>query len=317
MRKSVIAKGNIHPNDHARALVTDTLPGDVPIVVSNDGFYKNIKAIPHANGHYQEFIDRLLKRARPYTIPYRYNILRPNGSPRKLSLMHPSGQIEVANFYREYGNLIAYFCRKSDASIRSPRKVGSLFFVRGRGSEKNKLKGAGIDTTNLENTVSNPASYFAYSGYDRIYKFFNSTDYMRLEKKYAVMYFADISKCFNSIYTHTLFWATADVATAKDNTSVAGFSNAFDKLMQSVNYNETNGICVGAEVSRIFAELILSEVDKRAIENLRKDSLNFKINYEFRRYVDDFIIFADDDVVAQKVMSSIKIALRGCVRTVS
>lgn len=181
MRKRVIEKGNIHKADYMRALVTDTLPGDVPIIVSNDGFYRNVKR-QSSNAHHCEFVKAVLNSSRNYTVPYRYSILRSSGSPRRLSLIHPSGQIAVAELYREYGDLICFLCRKSETSIRSPKKVGSLFFVRGAISEKNALKGSAIDTVDIETAVSNPASYFSYSGVDRAFKFFKSPDYLRLEK---------------------------------------------------------------------------------------------------------------------------------------
>jgi uncharacterized membrane protein (UPF0136 family) len=309
MRKRVLARGNIHRSDYLRALVSDATPGDIPIIISNDGFYKNVKARVTRNIHAEQFVDALLKPPGTYTVPYRYNILRADGSSRRLSLTHPSAQIAVAEFYQKYGNLICYYCRKSPASIRSPEKVGSLFFVRGSMSEKNKLKGQGIDTVSIELSVSNPASYFSYRGHDRAFKFFNSSEYVRLEKRYTVMYFADVSKCFGSIYTHTLFWATADLQTAKDNTSALSFSNAFDRLMQSMNFNETNGICVGAEVSRIFAELLLSEVDKRAIDRLNQQHLHYRVHYEFKRYVDDYYVFCENEKTARSVLAAIRLAL--------
>ena len=308
MRKRVVAKGNIHKSDHLRALVTDTMPGDVPIIISNDGFYRNLKS-PSANQHNRDFVGRLLAATKTYTMPYRYHISRAGGATRKLSLIHPAGQRDIAAFYERDGHLICYHCRKSRASIRSPRKIGSLFFVRGPLSEKNSLKQSGIDTVDIETTVSNPASYFSYTGVDRAFKFFNSADYMSLEKKYGMMCLADVSKCFSSIYTHTLFWATADVQTAKDNVRQDSFSNRFDRLMQSVNFNETNGICVGAEVSRIFAELILSEVDRRAIHRLQSLGRRWKSDFEFRRYVDDFYIFARDDAIIREVLVAIRLAL--------
>lgn len=308
MRKRVIAKGNIHKADHLRALITDTMPGDVPIIISNDGFYRNLKS-PSANMHNREFLGRLLTGQKPYTMPYRYHISRAGGASRKLSLMHPAGQRDVAAFYQRDGHLICYHCRKSQASIRSPRKIGSLFFVRGPISEKNLLKKSGIDTVDIENSVSNPASYFSYKGVDRAFKFFNSADYTSLEKKYGMMCLADVSKCFSSIYTHTLFWAIADVQTAKDSVRQDTFSNRFDRLMQSVNFNETNGICVGAEVSRVFAELILSEVDRRAITKLERSGWRWKSDFEFRRYVDDFYIFARDEVIVGHVLAAIRLAL--------
>jgi hypothetical protein len=228
-----------------------------------------------------------------------------------LSLVHPGGQLDIAEFYRDDGHLICYHTRKSKASIRSPSKVGSLFFVRGPYSERNKLKKSGIDTVDIETSVSNPASYFSYRGVTRAFKFFNSPQYIRLEKKYAVMCLADISKCFHSLYTHTLYWATTDIETAKDNTSHQTFSNRFDRLMQSVNFNETNGICVGAEVSRVFAELILSEVDRRVIAHLTMKGRKWEVDYEFRRYVDDFYIFSQSEDVTAQVLGAIEFELSG------
>jgi hypothetical protein len=123
------------------------------------------------------------------------------------------------------------------------------------------------------------------------------------------MCLADISKCFHSLYTHTLYWATAGIETAKDNTRHETFSNRFDRLMQSVNFNETNGICVGAEVSRVFAELILSEVDKRVIARLTGKDLRWKVDYEFRRYVDDFFIFSQSENVNSHVLMALEVEL--------
>lgn len=182
MRKRLVEKGNIHKADHLRALVTDTLPGDIPIIISNDGFYRNMHRITRMSSAQREFVDSLLAPARPYTEPYRYNIRRTDGSVRRISLMHPAGQLKIVDLYRDYAELICYYCRKSEASIRSPRKIGSVFFVRGYESQKNRLKKSGIDTVDIDTTVSNPASYFSYSGVDRAYKFFSSTDYVRLEK---------------------------------------------------------------------------------------------------------------------------------------
>lgn len=120
------------------------------------------------------------------------------------------------------------------------------------------------------------------------------------------MHFADIGNCFSSIYTHTLYWAIADKRTAKDNVRAKTFGNIFDKLMQSVNFNETNGICVGAEVSRIFAEIILSEVDRRVVSGLEHAGLRFRVDYEFTRYVDDFYIFSKNEIVANAVLGEIR-----------
>lgn len=307
MFKRILQKGNVHQSDYLRALLSDTMPADIPIIVSNDGFYRNLKHPAALHPNMMEFVQKLLTPARAYTYPFRYNIMRPSGSPRRLSLIHPSAQVSVAEFYRDAGHLICYYARRSKASIRAPQKVASLFFVRGPATNMNALKGGRVDTVQLEDAVANPASYFAYRGYSRAYQFFSSPEYLRLEKKFRVNYVTDVAKCFSSIYTHTMYWAIIDTLAAKENTNASTFSNRFDRLMQSMNFNETNGICVGAEISRVFAELILGEVDRRTISSLvtSERSLVFRKDYEFFRYVDDYYIFADSDEVAQRVLASI------------
>ena len=44
--------------------------------------------------------------------------------------------------------------------------------------------------------------------------------------------------------------------------------DAFDNLMQSVNARETNGIVIGPEFSRIFAEIILQYIDQKVEQEL-------------------------------------------------
>ena len=273
MRNKLVAKGNVRRGDYLRAVITDTLPEEVPIIFSNDGFYANLAKVEPKDSNVLDFVEAILDQKRHYTKPYRYSVLKDAFSARGLSLIHPSAQRAVAEFYRKYDSLICHFAGKSPASLRSPYKVASMFFVRGRNSNRNQHRSGDVDTVSLDTTVSNPASYFAYNKISRAHEFFDSNDYMHMEKKFNYFRSLDVSKCFNSIYTHTLYWAVADIETAKNNTSAAGFANEFDRLMQSMNYNETNGICIGPEVSRIFAELIFSEIDKRIVDTLRKKNL--------------------------------------------
>ncbi|MEZ0033138.1 hypothetical protein ABIF68_003508 [Bradyrhizobium japonicum] len=115
-----------------------------------------------------------------------------------------------------------------------------------------------------DQTVRNPGSFFAYEGYDRFYKFFNSEEFVGLEKKFSLMRLTDISKCFSSIYSHTLAWAVKDVQHGKESTSAVSFANDFDSLMQYANYNETNGIPVGAELSRLFLLRLSCSLSRQA-----------------------------------------------------
>ncbi|PHP18867.1 Reverse transcriptase (RNA-dependent DNA polymerase) [Sphingobium sp. YR657] len=310
MRKRVIAKGNVRRADYLRAVVTDTLPEEVPIIFSNDGFYSNLsQRVPHS-AEAALFVETLLTPERSYTKPYRYSVLKDAWSARGLSLIHPSAQQATAEFYEKYDSLICYYGGRSEASLRAPVKVGSTFFVKGPASGRNQLRRSGIDTVTIENSVSNPASYFAYNKISRAHEFFDSNEYLHLEKKYQFFRSLDVSKCFGSIYTHTLYWAVSDVQTAKDSTNSAGFANEFDRLMQSMNYNETNGICVGPEISRIFAEIIFAEIDRRVIRSLSQRDISFRTDYEFRRYVDDYYVFAQDEITADRVTAAIQTNLK-------
>ncbi len=307
MFKRILQKANVHRSDHLRAILSDTMPGDIPIIVSNDGIYKNLKSPANVHPNIIEFASKIFQPTRAYTVPYRYNILHTSGGTRRLSLIHPAAQLAVADFYRDAGHLLCYYARRSQATLRAPHKMASLFFIRGPASEKNVFKGSDIDTVSIEKAVANPASFFAYRGYSRAYQFFASADYLRLEKKYRSAITTDISKCFSGIYTHTLYWAIVSTLAGKENTRSDTFSNRFDKIMQSMNFNETNGICVGAEVSRIFAEIILGEIDRRIIADLSTSSIpiKYKSEYEFFRYVDDYYIFAQDPETAARVMAAI------------
>jgi hypothetical protein len=159
-----------------------------------------------------------------------------------------------------------------------------------------------------DESMRNPGSFFAYEGYDRFYKFFNSEEFVTLEKTFSMMRLTDVSKCFSSIYSHTLAWAVKDVQHGKEATQAVSFANDFDSLMQFSNYNETNGIPVGAETSRIFAEIILQSVEVAVLRKLApraRDGIDFAI----RRYIDDYIVFANKSDVLDLVQRAIADAL--------
>lgn len=298
----------IDRHDFDRALITEVLPYETPVIFDNESCYERIKSISTYPKIERRVLEAILLHegdgiSVPHsTIPYSYKIRKSSLSYRRLSLMHPASQWKVREFYEKYESLIIHYCSCSPVSIRAPYKVLSKYYV------KNKLQNLHLyksDSKSLgkdENLTKNSPSYFTYRYYDRLYKFFDSKDFMRLEKKYLHLKTLDVSKCFDSIYTHTMSWAIKNKGFTKRNVSVsATFAQAFDKLMQGLNHNETNGIVIGPEVSRIFAEIILQAIDIRAIHELNKIHLVLGCDYEIRRYVDDYYIFACSRDVAKKV----------------
>jgi len=307
MNKRRYIKGTLRKGDFLRALLTDTSPYELPIIISNDGFYRNLTSSAGASDTLRDLIDAFIIGNEPhYTVPFRFNVSKDNLSRRKLSLIHPKSQYKAALFYDKYDTLICYYCSLSGSSIRSPKRLGSTFFFKSPIEAVNSYKNDKIDTMDVERLVRNPASFFAYSGVDRLHKFFGSSEFVSLEKKYAHMRLTDISKCFPSIYTHSVSWAVKSSQHSKDNNLAVSFGNDFDKLMQKLNYNETNGIAVGPELSRVFAEVILSAVDVQVTRKTRTRGLVVGRDFEYRRYVDDFILFCHSKEAAAEITSIIE-----------
>ncbi len=297
----------IRKNDSFRILVTETLPDETPLIFSNDGFYEKCLAQETSNNAIFNLIfDRLIKGDKApfsYTIPYQYKIRKNSLEFRRLSLLHPIAQWQIKEFYVKYDKLICYFCTRSAASIRTPYKIAGTYYIKSSWENINKYKKTGVQNTKSDIFAKHSSSYFAYKWFDKLYKFFSSTDFLNLEKKFNILWTMDVSKCFDSIYTHTMSWATKDKSFTKTHVFVSStFGQSFDVLMQRANYNETNGIVIGPEVSRIFAEIIFQQIDINVFNSLSiHQKLNYGEDYQIRRYVDDIYIFAKDDYIAKAV----------------
>jgi hypothetical protein len=298
-------KNRIKRGDYNRILITETLPFETPIIFSNDGLYNHVASIGTASGIWKTIINALVlgeEHPKPVnsTNPYLYKIRKNSNEFRRLALLHPLSQWRLKCFYQKYEQLILHYCAQSPASIRSPRKVAGSFYSKSSWENINQYKKNAISLTSLDRYVKHTPSFFSYLGHDRLYKFFNSRDYFSLEKQFSVLKTLDVSKCFDSIYTHSLSWAVKDKEFTKSNVSVSStFAQDFDQTIRHGNHSETNGIPIGPEASRIFAEILFQDIDRRTIAKLI--DLKFGIDYVFRRYVDDVFIFAVDEVVARRV----------------
>lgn len=301
--------------DFYRALLTDTLPKETPIIFSNDGLYKHLSK--NASKNYQgNHLLNILETKCKETQPYVYTINKGSRSYRKLSLIHPASQNNYAKFYNNYSDIILYYCKQSKSSLRSPQKVSNSFYIRKYSNSLNAYRTQTVDTLREDLLVKYSNSYFAYRGHNLIYKFFKSFEFVNLEKKFSFLCMMDISKCFDSIYTHSIGWATKNKDFSKEFKSNNEFSNNFDSVIQKSNFNETNGIPIGPEFSRVFAEIILNGVDNKAIEILSDHSIYHEKDYTLRRYVDDYFIFTKDSDtltyvkgVLEQVLSKYKLSI--------
>jgi len=295
----------INKNDKSRILLTELLPYEVPVLFSNEGLYSYYQEKEKSNP--PQLVKKLLDvKDSDFKIPFSYNIKKSAESVRTLSLIHPAIQLKFIPFYQKYDALIIHLCGKSPISLRYPSNVATHFYFKNNksSSSDSKLSSVEIEQSGFEKEQIYSSSYFAYKKYPFLYKFYDSYEFLRLEKKFKHLLQFDISKCFESIYTHTISWAVKDKMFAKANTYNKSFEADFDKLMQKSNYNETNGILIGSEVSRIFAEIILQKIDLETIEKVKQKNLHFGADYAVRRYVDDYFVFTNDEKTGKEILKA-------------
>lgn len=311
-----------------RVLFSDVLPYELPVIFSNRYFYRFLLEcrVKVRNGKLTydhnmpvgakqmlylifraktdaELNNYTFDNASNSTIPFSYQILHKPTKARTLTLIHPANQIEVVSFYEKYKSLILYYCNRDKFSLRHPRKVACYFYYRDR--LHNKLLGKKTDNIELFfNEYENLKSYFSYGNYTHIHKFYEDYLYQQAEKKFDHLLKFDIQSCFDSIYTHTMAWATnsgrdiyKETFKGKDDGT---FGYAFDMLMQRMNYGETNGIVIGPEFSRLFSEIILQQVDTSVMRCLEEMGYKFGTHYMCYRYVDDYFFFYTDAMVKEE-----------------
>ena len=252
-------------------------------------------------------IGDLQHRVNALFYPFQFNIAHKKNKNRTLSIIHPYNQWQIVEFYEQYKYSILYLCNQSNFSLRKPHKIAQYFYYRDR--LHRKLSGHESDKVELFfNEYENLKTYFSYEKYSNIYKFYEDYRYQRAEKKFKHLVKFDLQSCFDSIYTHTISWATAGGA---DKVKVlpgyhgSWVGDSFDNLMQSVNARETNGIVIGPEFSRIFAEIILQYIDQKVERELLEEHLRHKSTYECYRYVDDYFFFYNEEKDRNLFMESL------------
>lgn len=336
-------KQGIRKND-ARVVLSDVLPYELPPTYSNRGLYDFIRSthlrVTPSNITAQKvdettelllrvvlgrkvgfpvdvasFTDVVLdiddETSRSVTIPFQYTVRHRLGEYRTLTIPHPGSQLEIVDFYSEYADLLLYHTSKSQFSLRHPERAASYSVVRDWLFETSKRRRDSVEQDAYEYEWLR--SYFTYRSYSNVYKFYDSKEYRSCERRFGYLLKADVAKCFDSIYTHSVAWAAHGHDVVKSNLGKQlnnTFGDDFDRLMQRLNHNETSGITIGSEVSRIFAEIILQAIDLDIQGQLSEMGLRFGTDYEILRYVDDYFIFLADAKDRGSVMEILSRSLR-------
>lgn len=332
-----------------RSILTDMLPFEVPPTFTNRGFFAFLRdhrveieagklrwkdggsgldqtiriifgvkksAVPTAEtvsewGSSIAWHSVSLKSCRMDTMPFNFRVAH-KVEGRTLSVVHPRNQVRVADFYARYSAMIIYYSSLSAFSIRHPVSVSRFAFFKDKLHDLDVEKSpAGVEVSDRE--YEQMGSFFVYRKYRNIHRFFESYKYHRCEKKYDAMVQIDVSKCFDSIYTHSLPWAVIGKSQTKFDLedSKKTFGGQFDSVMQNLNQNETNGIVIGPEFSRIFAEIILQSTDVELERALAfRANLKHKVDYEIFRYVDDYFVFYNEQSTEHRVIEELQEILK-------
>ncbi|MGG5290569.1 antiviral reverse transcriptase Drt3b [Pseudomonas shirazensis] len=329
-----------------RVVLSDVLPYEVPIVFSNRYFYRflcehNIKI----NGNTiswttkDEVLDNLVrmilgiqpskvvkhvtedsesksliileKSDFAHTVPFIFSTTHKQDQLRQLSLMHPKGQVLVVDFYDQYKDLMIYYTGRSEFSLRSPKRVAGCTYIDYRSQIERQDKSDALVEVDGEN-YENLKSFFVYERFSNVFKFYESREHLRSERDFKNLTKFDVSGCFDSIYTHSLAWAIYGKDFAKQNlkTILGSFAGKFDSLMQKLNHNETNGILIGPEVSRIFAEIILQAVDTEISGKLLEKGYVHNSDFKIYRYVDDYFVFYNNEEVCHQIKMILQESLK-------
>jgi len=120
---------------------------------------------------------------------------------------------------------------------------------------------------------------------------------MLIDKYYMVC--ADISKCFPSIYTHSIPWALVGKSMAKASRR-NGWYNDLDHFIQNTKHGETHGILIGPHASNLLSEIILLAIDKRLIER----------GWEYIRNIDDYACYVKSEQDARQFLIDLQTELR-------
>jgi len=309
---------------HNRVLLSEVLPYETPLFFSNRRFYRfanyyGIKLNENkliANKHIgdeglEEFLNilNLSGRINPFTYFINHKTMKWDDIKededyrgyRSLTLIHPIHQIAFVDFYNKYQDLILYYCNRSNFSIRFPDKKAHLF------KEQNDSVSKVLDEPDDNDAYENLKHYFSYQKYHNINSFFDDYTYLRAEKKFQFLLKLDMKKCFESIKISTFCLAIYGTNEIEHSGS---FTSEFEQLMYIVkgetNGDKNQGIIIGPEFSRIFAEIILQAVDKSIELGLSKNNYILNSDYECYRYVDDVYFFFNESKVQKKFKNLIE-----------
>ena len=193
----------------------------------------------------------------PKSIPAVFNHPRAGISRRRLSIVNPISQFKLSELISDNWVELRKFLDSSKTSLDRPVLTGGI-----------------------ERAIPKPD--------------FAKIDLKKLEvtAEYNHILYSDISRFYGTIYTHAFPWALHEKEWSKANMHSAKFKgslgNRLDIAVRKGQDNQTLGIPIGPDTSRILSELIAISVE-REYEKLSGGNLDGVF-----RYVDDWFVGFDN-----------------------
>jgi len=205
--------------------------------------------------------------------PESYSIPRFGRARRRLSIVNPLNHFKVSKLLADEWIEIRKFRRQSRVSEFKP-----IFDLEGRRTF------FGLDFATIERRL------------------------VEILSAYRSCLRTDISRYYPTIYTHSIPWALYGKTYCKANLNTGSFKQTLgdrlDACVRQCQQNQTMGVPVGPETSRVIGEII-----GVGIENLLADSLSGFADRSLR-YVDDINIGYDEGDSVELILSAIARALR-------
>jgi hypothetical protein len=207
-----------------------------------------------------------------WTTPESFSIPRWGQARRKLSIVNPINQLLISNLIAENWDEIKPRLAQSKISEFHPEIVA-------RG-------GRAVTGVDFDGVQRRRAQILAR--YGRYVK-------------------ADVARFYASVYTHSIPWAILGKEWVKANFNKPEFerhySNQLDKALRAGNNEQTVGIPIGPDTSRIISEIVAC-----GFENNIKKFLT-DIDERSVRYVDDMIIGLKDSETTDTVLAAVSSSL--------
>lgn len=201
-----------------------------------------------------------------------YNASKRGMTRRVFSVVHPVSAYDMAEFTSKNWNKLNEFFDKNKSSLSVPRHTPD-------GDRALEISSHG----DLEATRLTKLSR---------YRFISKTD---------------ISRFYHSIYTHSIPWAFHGRVDAKQDRNPKSskiFFNKVDKILRNGQDDQTIGIPVGPDVSRVIAETVCTAIDLKFQDRCDVD------DYSVIRHVDDVWIGTNSHVDAERVLWRYREAIR-------